>query len=69
MVGFWIEVDWIVEFSVVILIVESILCILGNSDEIVESELVGEVLIKVVLEVLDEVHVLLDEIVSSYSWE
>ena len=69
MVGFWIEVDWIVEFSVVILIVESILCILGNSDEIVESELVGEVLIKVVLEVLDEVHVLLDEIVSSHSWE
>ena len=69
MVGLWVEVGWIVEFTVVVFFIEGILGGLSNSDEVVEGKLVGEVLIKVVLEVLNQVHVLLDEIISSNSWE
>ena len=41
----------------------------GNLDEVSNVLTVGEVGVDVVLEVLDEVHLLLDEIVSSDSWE
>ena len=69
MVGGGIEASWVTELSVVILLVKGLLGVLGNSDEVVHMELVGEVLVKVVLEMLEEVHVLLDEVVSSNSWE
>ena len=43
----------------------------SDSDEVINVLLVGEVLVEVILEVLDHVHVLLDEVVSSYllEWE
>ena len=69
MVGLWVEVGGVIEFTVVVLLVESSLGSLGDTDEVVNMELVGEVLVEVILEVLDQVHVLLDEIVSANSWE
>ena len=42
---------------------------LSNGDEVVNVLLIGEVLVEVVLEVLNEVHVLLNEVVSSHSLE
>jgi len=68
-VGLWVEVGWIIEFTVVVLLVKGILSGLGNSHEVIKSELVGEVFIKVVLEVLNQVHMFLDEVISSNSWE
>lgn len=43
----------------------------SNSDELINVLTVGEVLVEVILEVLNHVHVLLDEIVSSdlLEWE
>jgi len=43
----------------------------SNSDELINVLFVGEVLVEVILEVLNHVHVLLDEIVSSdlLEWE
>ena len=67
----WIVVSWIVELSVVILGVEGSSSGLTDSDELINVLLVGEVLIKVVLEVLNHVHVLLNKVVSSdfLEWE
>ena len=65
----WVEFLWILEFTVVILSVKSFLSGLGDLDEVGDVLGVGEVGVKVILEMLDEVHVLLDEIVSSDSWE
>jgi hypothetical protein len=67
--SYWVEFLWILEFSVVIFLVKSSLGGLGNLDEVGDVLSVGEVGVKVVLEMLDEVHVFLDEIVSSDSWE
>jgi len=69
MVSYWVEFLWILEFSVVIFLVKSFLGSLGNLDEVGDVLSVGEVGVKVILEMLDEVHVFLDEIVSSNSWE
>ena len=69
MVSDWVEFLWILEFSVVIFLVKSSLGSLGNLDEVSDVLSVGEVGVKVILEMLDEVHVFLDEIVSSNSWE
>ena len=69
MVSDWVEFLWILEFSVVIFLVKSSLGSLGNLDEVGDVLSVGEVGVKVILEMLDEVHVFLDEIVSSNSWE
>jgi hypothetical protein len=41
----------------------------GNSDEVIEEDAVAEVGVKVILEMLEHVHVLLNESVSSNSWE
>ena len=69
MVSDWVEFLWILEFSVVIFLVKSSLSGFSNLDEVGDVLTVGEVGVKVVLEMLDEVHVFLDEIVSSDSWE
>jgi len=69
MVSFWIEGGWVGEFTVVVLGVQCILSGLGNLDEVGNVLSVGEVLVEVVLEVLDEIHVVLDEVISSHSWE
>jgi len=41
----------------------------GDSNEVVEEDAVAEVGVKVILEMLEHVHVLLNESVSSNSWE
>ena len=69
MVGLWVIVDGVIEFTLVVFLVESTLGVLGDTDEVVDVEFVGEVFVEVILEVLDKIHVLLDEIVASNSWE
>ena len=71
MISSWVEFGWICELIVVIFHVQSSLGGLTNLDELINVLLVGEVLVKVILEVLDHVHVLLDEIISSdlLEWE
>ena len=56
----WVEFLWILEFSVVIFLVKSLLGGLGNLDEVGDVLSVGEVGVKVILEMLDEIHVFLD---------
>ena len=67
----WIKEGWISELGVVVLSVQSSLSGLTNLDELITSLLVGEVLVKVILEVLDHIHMLLDEVISSHllEWE
>lgn len=67
----WVKVNWVYEFSIMIFGVNGSSGGVGNNDELVDSLLVMEVLVQVVLEVLDLIHVLLDEIISSYflEWE
>ena len=60
MVSDWVEFLWILEFSVVIFLVKSLLGGLGNLDEVGDVLSVGEVGVKVILEMLDEIHVFLD---------
>ena len=69
MVSNWVEFLWILEFTVVVFLVQSCLGGLGNLDEVGNVFGVGEVGVKVILEMLNKVHVFLDEIVSSNSWE
>mgnify|MGYP000200115302 CR=1 FL=1 len=69
MISNWVEFLWILEFSVVIFLVHGLLSGLGNLDEVGDVLSVGEVGVKVILEMLNKVHVFLDEIVSSNSWE
>jgi len=69
MVGLWVIVDGVIEFTLVVFLIESTLGVLGDTDEVVDVEFVGEVFVEVVLEVLDKIHVLLDKIVASNSWE
>ena len=67
----WIVVSWIVKLSIVVLGVEGSSGSLTDSDELINVLLVGEVLVEVVLEVLNHVHMLLNKIVSSdfLEWE
>ena len=71
MIGSWIEEGWVREFSVMVLSVKSSLGSKSNNDELINVLLVGEVLVKVILEMLDGIHMLLDEVVSSdlLEWE
>ena len=69
MICSWVEVGWISELTVVILVVQCLLCSLGNINEVSKMLLVGEVFVEVVLEVLDEIHVVLDDVISSHSCE
>ena len=69
MLGIWVEGGWVRELTVVILRVEGGDGGLSNNDELINVLLVGHVLVEVVLEMLEEVHVLLNEVVSSDSLE
>ena len=69
MVGIWVEGGWVNELSAVVLGVDGGLSGLANNDELINILLVGEVLVEVVLHMLNEGHVLLDEVVSSNSLE
>lgn len=61
--------SWVLELTIVIFSVEGGSSGIGDEKELINVLLISEVLVEVVLEVLDLVHVLLDEIVSSDSWE
>ena len=65
----WVVVGGIIELTVVVLGVEVGLNSVGNSEEVGHVLAVGEVLVPVVLEMLEHVHVFLDHCVSSDSWE
>jgi hypothetical protein len=65
----WVESSWIAELTIVVLSVEGGLSILADLDEVGDELSIGHVLVKVVLEMLNEVHVLLNKVVSSNSWE
>merc|ERR1719263_2068359 len=65
----WIVVAGIVEFAIVVLGVEVRSDRLGDSEEVGHGSLVADVGVQVVLEVLKHVHVLVDQVVSSDSWE
>ena len=69
MLGIWVKVGWVGELTVVVLGVESSDSGSTNNDELINVLLVGEVLVEVVLQMLEQVHVLLDEVVSSDSLE
>ena len=69
MFSVWVKGGWVGELTIMVLGVDGGLSGLGNEDELINVLLVGEVLVKVVLEVLNQGHVLLDEIVSSNSLE
>lgn len=59
----------VVELTVVVLLIQVLSDGVGNSQEVGHVLAVSLVLVKVVLEVLEHVHVLLNESVSSNSWE
>ena len=66
-----IELGWVLEFAVMVLGIDSSLSSLSNSNELFNCLLVGHVFIEVVLEVLNHIHVLLNEVISSHflEWE
>jgi len=65
----WVEESWIGEFTVVEFLEEVGVNLLGGSEEVLEVNFVGAVEVNVVLEVLEHVHVIVGEAVSSDSWE
>jgi hypothetical protein len=67
----WIESGWVNEFTVMVLSVEGSLSGLTNNDELVNGLSVLKVLVEIILEVLDGIHVLLDKVISSdlLEWE
>lgn len=67
--GSWVISSWIGVLTILVLSVEVGSGGVADSNEVVNSGEVGEVLVKVILEVLEHVHVLLDEVVSSDSSE
>jgi len=65
----WVSVGWIIILTIVVLIVEVLSSSLANSNEVVSVDGVGDVGVEVILEVLEHVHIGLNIIVSSDSWE
>ena len=67
----WINVSWVSELSIVIFGVDGSSGGLTDGDELINVLSVGEVLVEVILEVLNHVHVLLNKVVSSHflEWE
>jgi len=65
----WVVACWVRELTIVVFGVKFTNDGLADSDEIVNELHVGDVSVEVVLEVLNHVHVLLDLIESSNSWE
>ena len=65
----WVEESWINEFTVVVLGEEVGSHSVGDSEEVLHMDGVADVGVKVILEVLEHVHVFADEVISSDSWE
>lgn len=64
-----VEEGGVRELTIVVLLVETALDVLGDTEEVLEEQRVGVVHVEVVLEVLEHVHVFLDELVASNSGE
>jgi len=62
-------VSWVIPFSIVIFLTEVSNDSLGGSDEIILINSVRNVGVKVILEVLEHIHVINYGVVSSNSWE
>ena len=65
----WVITGWVGELTIMVLLGQFSRDGLADSDEVVDVLHVGDVGVEVILEMLDEVHVLLDIIISSDSWE
>lgn len=65
----WVEGTWVGVLTLVVLVVKVGNNSLSDSDEVFDGLAVGKVLVEVILEVLKHVHVGLDHVVSSNSWE
>lgn len=65
----WVVVGGISEFTISVFGIECGSSSSGNLDEVINSKTISEVLVEVILEVLEEVHVFLNETVSTDSWE
>lgn len=65
----WVEGTWVGVLTLVVLVVKVGNNSLSDSDEVFDGLAVGKVLVEVILEVLKHVHVGLDHVVSSHSWE
>ena len=67
MVSGWIEVCWVHEFSIVIFGIQFCLSSLTHLNEVSNVLSVSEVLVKVIFKVLDQVHMVLDQVIPSDS--
>jgi hypothetical protein len=67
--GSWVSESWVGEFSIMIFLVEGSLGLLSHGDEVGNKDWVREVGVGIILEVLNLVHLGLDALVSSDSWE
>lgn len=65
----WVGESWVGEFSIMVLLEEVLSDGGGDSEEVLDVLEVGKVQVEVVLEVLEHGHVVLNELVSSNSWE
>jgi hypothetical protein len=65
----WVVLAGIVKFTVVVFVSKVLSDGVGDSQEVLHVNRVGDVGVPVVLEVLKHVHVLVDEVISSHSWE
>jgi hypothetical protein len=68
---FWIEGGWVNEFTTMIFGIKGGFSSSTYNDKLINSLTIMEILVKVILEMLDGVHMLLNKIVSSYffKWE
>jgi hypothetical protein len=66
---FWVISGWVNELAVVVLGQEVGSNGVGNSQEVLHMDGVADVGVEVVLEMLEHVHVLAHEVISSDSWE
>ena len=53
MISNWIELSWVLEFSVMVLFIKHFLCFFANLDKVLKVLLIREVLVQVILKVLD----------------
>ena len=65
----WVSVSWIIKLTVVIFGADVSFDGIGNSKESIHVNLVANVGVEVVLEMLEHVHVVVDKVISSNSWE
>jgi len=65
----WVMVGWVIKFTIAVFAVKVGLDSLTNSDEVINVDLVGDVSVKIVLEMLKHIKVRGNIFISSNSWE